>query len=44
MCFDYINVNLLSTIISQIQHFLLVEIKNVTKLTNEYDFKSTRFQ
>ena len=30
---------------SQIWHFLLMEIKNVTKLTNEqYDFKSTGFQ
>ena len=41
MCFDCVNVNLLSTIISQIWHFLLVETKNDTKLTNKYEIKST---
>ena len=42
--FDYVNVDLLSTIISQIGHFLFVENKNVAKLTNEIDIKSTGFQ
>ena len=37
MCFDYINVNLLSMIMSQIRYFFLVETKYVTKLINEYD-------
>ena len=42
MHFDCVDVNLLSTIISQMWHFLLVEIKNITKLTNEHDIKFPR--
>ena len=42
--FDYVNVNLLSTIMSQIWRFLSVETKKVTKLTNKCDIKSARCQ
>ena len=41
MRFDYVNVNLLNTFLSQIWHFLLMETKTLTKLTNKYDIKST---
>ena len=42
--FDFINFNLLSTIMSQLWHFLLVETENVTKLKNEYDIESTGYR
>ena len=44
MRFDCVFVNLLSTVMSQIWHFLSVKTKNVTKLTNKYDIRFTRFQ
>ena len=44
MRFDCANVNLFRIIMSQIWHFLSMETKNVTKLTNECDIKSIGFQ
>ena len=43
MHFDCVNINLLSTIKSQIWHFLSMETY-ATKWTNEYDIKSTGLQ
>ena len=43
MHFDCVNVNLLNTIMSKIQHFLLMKTINVIKLMNKYDIKSIEF-